>query len=270
LAERALKHIKFSYDNPKVINDEAKENNDGNADGDDDGIQEELENKELPEDDIGEPEKGKGDVKHGTEDDDEHNIIQSKINAEEWQKECERVSSRLKIQSGLDTKEWRTHLEQAKTYSEKVKEYLPEARGKLEKTSDELLKIMEKISGKEKVINKNFAHIIEEYKVHAENLKDVRQKSDQLNDNNQKQLILLNEITDKLEVIQNTMNVAGNTMTDTSPLFQIKKAIHSLRQEIQGLEIRIGVVSNTLLQAKLKEKSSQEPAKMNSKPERLS
>jgi len=44
--------------------------------------------------------------------------MESKTTAEEWQKECERVSSRLKIQVTGDTKEWRTHLEQAKTYGE--------------------------------------------------------------------------------------------------------------------------------------------------------
>ena len=51
------------------------------------------------------------------------------------------------------------------------------------------------------------------------------------------------------------MNIKGDKMTDTSPLVQIKKAIHSLRQEIQAMEIRLGVVNNTLLQAKIKEKS---------------
>lgn len=65
------------------------------------------------------------------------------------------------------------------------------------------------------------------------------------------------------------MNEQGNTMTDTSPLVKIKKSIHSLRQEIQGLEIRVGVVSNTLLQSKLKEKSGSENSKVTSKPERL-
>jgi hypothetical protein len=50
------------------------------------------------------------------------------------------------------------------------------------------------------------------------------------------------------------MNVQGNTMTDTSPLVLIKKAIHSLRQDISNLDIRVGVVSNTLLQAKMQEK----------------
>jgi estrogen-related receptor beta like 1 len=254
-----------------VINEESKENDEGKDEGDEDGVQEDLENKELQMPDLGgEDNKGKGEAKKNAEEDEEHNILESKTNNEEWQKEIERVSSRLKIQAGGDTKEWRTHLEQAKTYSQKVKEFLPDARAKLEKTSDDLSKLMEKISGKEKVINKNFAHIIDEYKVHAENLKDVRQKSGQLNESYQKQQERLLEITEKLEEIQSTMNERGNTMTDTSPLVRIKKAIHSLRQEIQGLEIRVGVVSNTLLQAKLKEKAGNDNSKMSSKPERIS
>lgn len=47
----------------------------------------------------------------------------------------------------------------------------------------------------------------------------------------------------------------GNETTDTSPLVQIRKAIHEIRQEIQSMEIRLGVVNNTLLQAKIREKS---------------
>ena len=65
------------------------------------------------------------------------------------------------------------------------------------------------------------------------------------------------------------MNEQGNTMTDTSPLVKIKKAIHLLRQEIQSLEIRVGVVSNALLQAKIKEKSGNEPSKAPAKADRI-
>lgn len=57
------------------------------------------------------------------------------------------------------------------------------------------------------------------------------------------------------------MNEKGSEMTDTSPLVQIKKAIHAIKQEIQAMEIRLGVVNNTLLQAKIKEKSNGEPFK---------
>lgn len=83
-----------------------------------------------------------------------------------------------------------------------MKKQLPEVRSKLEKTSDELSGLMEKISGKEKVINKNFAHVVEEYKVHAEELKEVKQRSSQLSETYQKQQEMLSEITERLEEVQ--------------------------------------------------------------------
>ena len=79
---------------------------------------------------------------------------------------------------------------------------MPEVRSKLEKTSDELTKLMEKISTKEKVINKNFTHFVDDYKVHAERLKEVRQKSGQLSESYQKQQETLLQITEKLDEIQ--------------------------------------------------------------------
>lgn len=87
---------------------------------------------------------------------------------------------------------------------------MPDVRVKLEKTSDELSKLMEKISGKEKVINKNFAHIVEEYKVHAEELKEVKQRSSQLSENYQKQQEVLQEITERLEKVQVIFFVISN------------------------------------------------------------
>ena len=65
------------------------------------------------------------------------------------------------------------------------------------------------------------------------------------------------------------MNEQGNTMTDTSPLVKIKKAIHSLRQEIQGVEIRLGVVGNTLLQAKIKDKAVPDAGKSGARGDRV-
>jgi hypothetical protein len=44
--------------------------------------------------------------------------MEANVNPEDWQRECERVSTRFKTQDRGDIKEWRTHLEQAKVYSE--------------------------------------------------------------------------------------------------------------------------------------------------------
>lgn len=57
------------------------------------------------------------------------------------------------------------------------------------------------------------------------------------------------------------MNIKGNEKTDTSPLVKIRKAINDIRQEIQAMEIRLGVVNNTLLQAKIRDRSSGDNSK---------
>ena len=51
------------------------------------------------------------------------------------------------------------------------------------------------------------------------------------------------------------MDDRGASMTDTSPLVRIKKAFVSLKGELKNLELRIGVVGHSLMQAKLRHKS---------------
>ena len=43
-----------------------------------------------------------------------------------------------------------------------------------------------------------------------------------------------------------------NSATDTSPLIQIKQALQSIKGDVNSFELRIGVVSHTLMQAKLR------------------
>lgn len=53
-----------------------------------------------------------------------------------------------------------------------------------------------------------------------------------------------------------------NNISDASPLQKIKKGITKIQKEIRGVDIRIGVVSNTLLQLKLKERTKDEKPKI--------
>ena len=42
-------------------------------------------------------------------------------------------------------------------------------------------------------------------------------------------------------------------ISDPSPLLKIKKAIEKVRKDVRAIDIRVGVLSNTLLQFKLRE-----------------
>lgn len=78
-------------------------------------------------------------------------IIQSNISKEKWQLEVEGIAHKLKISKtvGESGKEWRTHLEQTRTFAGKVSDKLPELRMMLERLQDDAAKALEKISRKE-------------------------------------------------------------------------------------------------------------------------
>jgi estrogen-related receptor beta like 1 len=82
-------------------------------------------------------------------------VIESKVDQKEWILECERVAPKLKITTKSEGKEWRAHIEQTRTYSENIKKILPHARENLEKMSDDLGKVLERIIKREKNINVN-------------------------------------------------------------------------------------------------------------------
>jgi intraflagellar transport protein 57 len=63
------------------------------------------------------------------------------------------------------------------------------------------------------------------------------------------------EVNERLSKVQNIIDDTGKSFSDTSPLQKIKKSIAQVKNDIKAIDIRIGVVSNTLLQLKLKERT---------------
>lgn len=61
---------------------------------------------------------------------------------------------------------------------------------------------------------------------------------------------LENELTDvnvRLDVTSKKIDDTGKTFSDNTPLQNIKKSITTVKNDIKSIDIRIGVVSNTLL-----------------------
>ena len=51
---------------------------------------------------------------------------------------------------------------------------------------------------------------------------------------------LLANITDELDIIKNEMEERGSSMTDGSPLVNIRKSLARMKSEISGMDVRIG------------------------------
>jgi hypothetical protein len=74
LAQRALKHTKFAFGNPTVAPEDAKESDEaGNIEGGDEGVEEELDNRELADEEIGDVERPKQQAK--VEDDEDEYVL---------------------------------------------------------------------------------------------------------------------------------------------------------------------------------------------------
>ncbi len=210
-------------------------------------------------------------------------MIESNIDSREWELEVERVAPRLKIPIQNDSKEWRNHIEQAKTYGQVIKKTLPDARSKLEKMSENLGKVLEKITKREKGINVNMNELVRPL---INRIMALFEIGNRIQSKSWKLENKFNKIPWTWEVSKgekgrneksqwkiwtsygefcwcelktnyfkkSKISESSNQATDSSSLVKIKTAIQKLRQDIQAMDLRAGVLSHTVMQHKVREK----------------
>lgn len=102
------------------------------------------------------------------EEDEDNKICYSEISKADWNREVERMSNKLKIDysslTSYNQNDWRNHFEIIKVNDKKLVKSIPESRVVLENLSEDIEKIMDKITKKENMISKNFSSILSDYK----------------------------------------------------------------------------------------------------------
>jgi estrogen-related receptor beta like 1 len=180
--------------------------------------------------------------------------------------EVERVAHKLKLGNvaGADgSKEWRSHLDQTKKYAEQVRHSLPDVRVKLERLSDDVSRALERITKKEGLLSKSFQGMTGDYRAHSDRLREIQGAFTTTSRAVQDMETELSEINERLSQVEKKIDDTGKSFSDTSPLQKIKKSIAQVKNDIKAIDIRIGVVSNTLLQLKLKERAKQQEERQN-------
>ncbi|XP_070606207.1 intraflagellar transport protein 57 homolog isoform X2 [Erythrolamprus reginae] len=183
-------------------------------------------------------------------------ILESKVDAAEWNLEVERVLPQLKVTIRTDNKDWRIHVDQMHQHQDGIESALKDTRGYLDKLHNEISRTLEKVSSREKYINSQLEHLVQEYRSAQALLSEAKEKYQQGSGGVTERTRILSEITEELEKVKQEMEEKGSSMTDGAPLVKIKQALTKLKQETIQMDIRIGVVEHTLLQSKLKEKSN--------------
>ncbi|NWR97868.1 IFT57 protein, partial [Motacilla alba] len=185
-------------------------------------------------------------------------ILQSTTDAAEWNLEVERVLPQLKVTVRTDNKVRKNgfacvHIVIKMLFQSMLFTFCLQllSSGYLDKLHNEISRTLEKINSREKYINNQLEHLVQEYRSAQALLSEV--------------LLIFCcclvlkkslKITEALEKVKQETEEKGSSMTDGAPLVKIKQALTKLRQETIQMDIQIGVMEHTLLQSKLKEKSS--------------
>merc|ERR1719238_857253 len=187
-------------------------------------------------------------------DDGDRGVLQNYIDPNVWLLEVERVVPKLKVTIPNDSKEWRTHLSQTRQYKQIIESQFPNVKAQLEKMSRELSGALDRIKSKEAFINNQFDHRALDYRHQQEELQQVQTQYTELNEVVMNYQIELKSLTEEMDVVKNEMEDRSSTVTDTAPIVKLKEAFKKIRADTRQLEVRIGVVSHTLMQAKLRQR----------------
>jgi intraflagellar transport protein 57 len=82
-------------------------------------------------------------------------------------------------------------------------------------------------------------------------LEDLEKKSGQSNEVVSRLTNDLAEISEKLDELKESFESRDSGLHDTSPLVKIKGALQQIKEEIYSFDMRIGVVSQSLLEARV-------------------
>ncbi|GMH74795.1 hypothetical protein TL16_g06558 [Triparma laevis f. inornata] len=244
LTSKALDSDRFVFKMPKHNDSIEPEemNPDDDALADDDEIEDEVEIKE--EDDTMFQD---GNDENEFFSKENHQIIESNVDPIEWKTELERVGPRLRTNNNAVGKEWRSHINQTIRHSEQISTDLPITESTLKTINNQLSGAVDKMKTKEKYLQTSFSHLTNEYQSVKAELSEIEEKHSSANENVSSLTNELSTIAEQLAEVKGTMDSRGSSMTDTSPLVNIKAALQDIKVEINNFELRIGVVGQSLL-----------------------
>ena len=185
------------------------------------------------------------------QDDDGTGIMYSGTSQEDWQRELEKVSMKLKLEYGKinanGTSEWREHIQQIKQGGEKFNTAIPESRAVLENLSSEIDKSLEKIIKKEELLSKNHENIISDYKEKHKDRNNQINEYQKLNETVEEMKREAEDVTDKIAQANEKYDKLSKKISDTSKIGNIKQAIQNLQNENITLDMKINILNHSIL-----------------------
>ena len=226
LVDKVIQKIGFSFKQPKFDDKKGKSKDEGID------IEDEM------------PDLINNEIDYGDD-------IFSGTSQEDWQRELEKVSMKLKLEYGKinlnGTSEWREHIQQIKQGGEKFNVAIPESRAVLENLSSEIDKSLEKIIKKEELLSKNHENIISDYKEKHKDRNIQIKEYQQLNEMVDGLRRELEDTNDRIAQSNEKYDKLSKKISDTSKLGNVKKAIQNLQNENISLDMKINILNHSIL-----------------------
>lgn len=161
----------------------------------------------------------------------------------------------LKVTIKTDARDWRAHLDQMQKHRSGIEEALVTTKGQLDKLQSDISHTLEKISSREKYLNSQLEPLLFQYRALQDEFARVSEQYREVSGGVTERSRKLAQITEELESVKQEMDERGSSMTDGTPLVNIKKAVSQIKSEITGMDVRLGVLEHSLLQARLRDKN---------------
>lgn len=185
------------------------------------------------------------------EEDDGCKILYSGTSGEDWQRELEKVSSKLKMDydslNAFENSEWRAHINIIQINEAKFTKEIPDSRAVLENLSSEIDKTLEKITKKEEMISKNHSNVISSYKEKHNVGSNQLEEYKKLNDTVEGLKAELEEVNEKIVQSNDKYEKLSNAVNDTSSLGNMKQSIQNIQNESLTLDMKINILNHSLL-----------------------
>lgn len=171
---------------------------------------------------------------------DEKETSTSKIHDwEAWKLELERVAPALRLKISADGRDWRARHAQMRSYKEELYDRFKTTGTQLNKLHNNINSVMDKITARENVLNEQFEPLVRQYGSLLDELSKVTNEYKDVSVGVTERQEILNELTSKVEMIKQRTESRGSSMNDNSPLVTAKKAVETLKKDIQELDFQI-------------------------------
>ncbi|XP_033312938.1 intraflagellar transport protein 57 homolog isoform X1 [Bombus bifarius] len=182
-------------------------------------------------------------------------ILESKTNREEWQLELERVLPQLKVTVKTDSRDWRSHIEQMKQLRTNIATNLTGTKNQLDKLHIDISNTLDKVKTRESYLNRQLEPSLKEYQMLQDELSKIKEQYRDTSGGVTERTRIFNKLSEELEHVKKEMDERGSSMTDGTPLVNIKKTITKMKNEISEMNIRIGVLEYSLMCARIRDRT---------------